>query len=385
MKIKKRDLFRFFDAYLGKSCYVGLHGIADESDIKNEFSEMNKIEKAENILKIGLINSRKMSIKSTCTIMGVLPETYKKYKELVEDFNKYTAHNTPSKQHIIIIVAVPIVFKDSNNRNIFGGWMNPKVHYNDDDSVFECITDQLFEEQVPPEMILGYYSFDESSDEVDFIFNDNHYMFLDQLKKNTFIKNYFDNNNCAYDLNDKDCLVKMQNNIIDQPKTKVRYVNGIRTYSWNTDGFSIKNNMISEAINLNVNGFGLESPLNLDFICHNPYTLEELNQIPLEELDLERVVPNFEIVFYSKYKNIESIINGRYENGNNLCLSTGYYINNNIDNNEYVSLDDFENWIKKYRNDIQELYKQWYIRNYKEIDEEFINNLKKLMEHRTKH
>lgn len=384
MKIRKKDLFSFFESWLGNSCYIGLHGIADEPDLKNEFSEMSKVEKAENILKLGLINSRKMSIKSTCTIMGILPETYKKHKDLLEDFNNYTAYNTPSKEHIIVIIAVPIVFEDSNNRKIFGGWMNPKIPYNDDESVFECITDQLFEDNIPKEMILGYYSFKENDEEVDFVYNNNFYLFLEQTKRDKFIKDLFDNNDCVYDLNNKDCLIKMQNNIQDQPKTKIRYVKGKSLYSWNISGFSIKNNMIAEAIEFSTKDYNSEFLPYFEVISNVPYTLEEINQIPLEELDLKRVIPNFEIIFRSKYKNIESIINGRYENGNNLCLSTGYYRYNNLNGTEYITLTDFENWIKKYRSDIEQLYEQWYVRNYKEINQEFINELKSLVESRRK-
>ena len=89
MRIKKDSLFSYFEDLLGSSFYVGLHGIADDSDLKNEYSNLSKEEKARNIISTGLINSRCMSIKSTCKIFGRLSETYKDNKSLILNFNKY--------------------------------------------------------------------------------------------------------------------------------------------------------------------------------------------------------------------------------------------------------------------------------------------------------
>ena len=95
MKIKKSNLFSYFEELLGPSFFVGLHGISDNPDFKNEYSDLSKEEKAKNIVSMGLINSRHKSIKSTCRIFGRLSETYKKNKD------SYTSWTIPEFEKLL--------------------------------------------------------------------------------------------------------------------------------------------------------------------------------------------------------------------------------------------------------------------------------------------
>ena len=47
--IKRRELFKYLEERLENDYYVGLHGISDIPDIQNQYANMSKLEKYEEI------------------------------------------------------------------------------------------------------------------------------------------------------------------------------------------------------------------------------------------------------------------------------------------------------------------------------------------------
>lgn len=358
MRIKKDCLFSYFEDLLGSSFYVGLHGIADDSDLKNEYSNLSKEEKARNIISTGLINSRCMSIKSTCKIFGRLSETYKDNKSLILNFNKYRAYRTEGKQ-FIVVVAVPILFMPSDGRMLFGGWMDCNVPFNDDYSPFECITDKLCMFKIPSEFILGYYSYEDKNDYVDFNLNNHFYNLLPIDEKDKFVDEIYGDKKCEIDLIKGTDYCKK---ILDESRNR---------FFFHDDKFDLAGNLIRE-INTD---FSYNDQLKFDSIFS--YSNESFNNTSLEELDLKRVKPNFDIIFNGTYGSVmkEIIINNRYYD-NNLCDIVGFYYDTGIDNDSYVDLLVFEEWLKLKGNSPLNVYQQYYQMNYKDINLEFINYLK---------
>jgi len=373
MRIKRSELFKYFEQRYGNSCYFGFHGISDNPDIKNQYTDMPKIEKAKNIIRQGLINERQISIKSTCVIYGRLSDTYKKDKSAILDMNKFSCYKT-KKQHVVVIVAVPVSFKHSDGREIFGGWMNPNVSYGDEDSPFECITDKLFEKRIPKEMILGYYYFDDDDKEAELIFNDEYYDRLSQKQKDKFIEETFDQNNVAININEENYVSDIIKKCKNQPEKEVAERNGHLYYRHNEGHIRLRESMIEQA-----NAFMGENEKKEESDIGVGYTYEELESLPIEQLDIERVVPTYEMIVSSKYQIKDVLINKLYNKGLNLASEIGYYSVNGIKENEYVDINSFEEWVSQYRNP-EELYQEQYQKYYKEIKEEFKNNLKKLKE-----
>lgn len=349
MKIRRDNLFRYFENTLGSSFYVGLHGISDDPDFINEFSNLSNDEKAKNIMRIGLINSRKKSIKSNCRIFGRLSDTYENNKKIILDFNKFKAYKCDGKQYIVV-VAIPILFLHSDGRVLFGGWMNPEVLYNDDTSPFECISDKLCKDLIYPEFILGYYSYD--NDIVDFIPNNRFYGNLSIDEKDSFIDKLFDGKHCSID------LCKGMDNC-------KRLLNESRNRGFfDQIGYDIVDNLLVELEN--------------DFSYNDDVLIKsESYNNDIDGVSIDKINPSFELVFYSKYNIKEDAINNRI-NGNNLCDLVGFYQTTKIDREQYVDSLIFEEWIKTCGNDVNVLYNQYYQMNYKELNEMFINNLKKL-------
>ena len=371
MKLKRGDLFKYFEERFGNEYYIGFHGISDNPDIKNQYTNMTKTEKAENILKEGLINERQLSIKSTCEIFGRLSDTYEKDKSVILSMNRFSCYRT-EKQHVVIIVAIPVSFKHSDGRNVFGGWMNPHQGSSDDDSPFECITDKLFKKRIPREMIFGYYYFDNNDKEAELVLSDVYYDKLSQEQKDRFIEEIFDENNLAINLNEgsyvEDIMKKCQN----QPEKELEDINGHLVYRYNSDNVKLRENMIEQA-----NEF-IEENDKPERITHvDGYTFEELENVPIEQIDIERVIPTYEMVTSSKYQIKEVLINKNFSNHENLANEVGYNSINGIKEKEHVNVTEFEEWVKKYRNP-EELYEEQYQRYYKEIEEEFKKHIMEL-------
>ena len=360
MRIKKDSLFSYFENLLGSSYYVGLHGIADDSDLKNEYSSMSKEEKAKNIVSLGLINSRCLSIKSTCMIFGRLSETYKNNKNLILNFNKYKAYRTDGKQYIVV-VAVPIMFMPSDGRMLFGGWMDCGVPYSDDTSPFECITDKLCMFNIPSEFILGYYSYENNTDYVDFDFNNNFYANLSMNDKDKFVEKFYGGKKCEIDLMKGTDYCKR---ILEESRNR---------WFYHDDKFDLAGNLIRQ---LNTD-FSYNEDLNFDSTFS--YSNDSFNSISIDDIDLSMVKPNYEMIFNGIYgPNMkEIIINNRYS-GKNLADIVGFYYDTGIENDSYVDLLIFEEWLKVKGSNPNMIYHQYYQMNYKDINLEFINYLKYL-------
>lgn len=360
MRIKKGNLFSYFEELLGSSYYVGLHGISDDSDIKNEYSSMPKEEKAKNIMRSGLFNSRLKSIKSTCRIFGRLSETYKTNKPKILEFNKYRAYFSNGKEYIVV-VAIPILFMPSDGRMLFGGWMDCDVSYNDDNSPFECISDKLCRMEIPKEFILGYYSYNENDSDVDFIFNNKFYSELSVSEKDEFIRKFYGNKNCYIDMMKgtdycKTLLEESRNNSFFQEYD-----------------FDLAGNLIRE---LNTD-FSFDEKLNTDDTFY--YSVKSFYGISLDAIDIDRVKPSYEMIFGGIYgiPMKEIIINKKY-NGRNLCDEVGFYYSTKIESDKFVDLLIFEEWIKHCGNNPETVFYQYYQMNYKEINDEFIDYIRNL-------
>ena len=356
--IKKRELFKYLEERLENDYYVGLHGISDIPDIQNQYANMSKLEKAESIMKIGLMNERHKSIKSTCKIYGRLSDTYEKYKDQILGMNGYTCYRT-KKEHVIVIVAVPTTFEHSDGRKILGGWMNVNVLYSDDDSPVECITDKLFREEIPKEMILGYYYFENENPDAHFVGNDAFYENLAQEQKDKFIEKLFDRNDLAIDLNNTHYMEELMKRVRNQP---------------NGYDVNLRENMIEQA-----NELQQEKEHN----CvdkKDGYTFEELEMIPLEKVDIDRIIPTYEMLTSSKYQIKDIILNKCFADDGNLANDVGYYRVNSIHKNEHVDVEEFEKWVKQYNNNPDNLYQVQYQRYYKELGEAFRKHIKTLKE-----
>ena len=313
--IKRRELFKYLEERLGNDYYVGLHGISD------------------------------------------IPDIQKKYKDQILGMNEYTCYRT-KKEHVIVIVAVPTTFEYSDGRKILGGWMNVNVLYSDDDSPVECITDKLFREEIPREMILGYYYFENENQDAHFVENDAFYENLDQEQKDKFIEKLFDRNDLAIDLNNAHYMEELMKRVRNQP-------NGYDVH--------LRENMIEQA-----NELQQEKEHN----CvdkKDGYTFEELEMIPLEKVDIDRIIPTYEMLTSSKYQIKDIILNKCFADDENLANDVGYYSVNNIHKNEHVDVEEFENWVKQYNNP-DNLYQVQYQRYYKELGEAFRKHIKTLKE-----
>ena len=376
MKIKRQELFKYLEERYGNNYYFGLHGISDMPDIKNAYTDMPKLEKAKNILKTGLINERQLSIKSTCEIFGRLSDTYEKNKRVVLNMNKFTCYRT-ADEHVVVIVAVPIEFKHSDGRNIFGGWMNPLVYYSDDNSPFECVTDKLFKQRIPKEMILGYYYFNSKDQEAEIILNDGYYDKLSQEQKDIFIEEIFDRNNLAINLNDENFIAEITQKCEDQSEEEFEYINGEMLIRRNRYNVSLINNMIEQSTEFIKER---EKSENSNSETIESYTYEEIENMPIEQIDLDKLDPSYEMITSGKYQIREILINKMFDGYKNLAKEVGYYSVNGINENEHVDVETFEEWIRKCKNTPDNLYEIQYQRYYKEIKVEFKNYIQKLKE-----
>ena len=194
-------IYAFVKSLLPEDCYVELHGIADSSDIANEYSGLPKIEKARNMQKIGIINKRGVTTQLTARNFGNLKEST---DEKVGRFVNYGFYS-PSGEQVIVVIAIPYFFTHSNGMNIFGGF-NEYIPQGEGsyEEVAGCISDSVFSKLIPPELILGYYSYSDKDslyDDVTFVKNPRYYSNLSQEEKDKFIDKYY--TSFRYDVNDE--------------------------------------------------------------------------------------------------------------------------------------------------------------------------------------
>jgi len=389
MVIKRDELFKFLEELTGDKCYVGLHYIFDDSDFKNEFSHLSKEEKAINIMKTGLINERMASMKSTCKIFGNLSTTYESNKNEVIGTNRFS-FTSLNGENVVVVVAVPIVFEDTKGRKLFGGWMNPGMGFNDDDSPLECITDKLFEQNIPKETILGYYTFDDGDKEIEFISNDKHYLLLSDEEKDKFIQEYFDKNDCSIDINNPNIDVKKEiYNKLEKEEEEARIIiwRGHTMRRVNRSGFDLRENILAQITEymspeyqekVNVRNASREKVRDII-----PYTLEELENTSIENIEIERIVPNLDFIISDKYGIKESLIksNIKEERAKTLMNTVGFQ---NEGKDEDTIVEEFEKFIIDAGNTLDNIYPYWYQRNYKYFNKLFVDKISRLKEERLK-
>lgn len=198
MKILKQNLYEFIRNQVQEDTYIGLHGIADSSDLINQYSHLSKDDKARSIVERGLINGRGTTISLTVRNFGNLNIFD---QEKIKLFNNYCFYS-PSGYQVIIVVAIPYFFEDSQGRKLFGGYKEyptPKPYIFN--NIPECITDYIFRNKIPPEMILGYYSYHNKDEYVEYKENPYYFSKLFQYQKDEFIQKNLTGSFC-YDVND---------------------------------------------------------------------------------------------------------------------------------------------------------------------------------------
>ncbi len=202
MTISREQVYELIKQLSENECYVGLHGIADKSDLINEFSHLSKNEKAKKILEVGLKNARGQTISHTVRNFGLLENMTIMDIKNINDYGFYS----PSGEEAIVVISIPLFFEDSNGMKIFGGYKESKS--SDIDSA-ECITDYIFKDNIPTEMILGFYTYNRNGNNVEFIENPKYYSKLSQSEKDEFINRYFNKYN-AFDVNNDELIERVK-------------------------------------------------------------------------------------------------------------------------------------------------------------------------------
>lgn len=208
-QVPRFELYHYVKSMLSEDCYVELHGIADSADIANEYSDLSKEGKAQNMIKIGILNKRGVTTQLVARNFGNLNE---ETEEKILRFENYGFYS-PSKEEMVVVVAIPYYFIHSNGMKIFGGYN--EYHPQGEALNIEeagCITDALFSKVIPPEMILGYYSFKETGSldtNVTFVKNPGYYGNLSQEEKDKFIDEHFSISD-LYDVNDENRMSKIE-------------------------------------------------------------------------------------------------------------------------------------------------------------------------------
>ena len=206
MKIKREELYDFIRSQTNGECYVGLHGIADSSDLKNEYSDLPKVEKAKSIMEKGLINARGKTISLTAKFFGGLdPDD----EESALTFNNYRFYS-PSGEQVIVVISIPLFFENSKGQNIFCGYKEfrtPEAFKTNE--VPECISDDMFKRKIPPEFMLGFYTFNDDDDEAEYTPNANYYTGLPQERKDALIDYWF-KSELPFDVNSNEAMERVR-------------------------------------------------------------------------------------------------------------------------------------------------------------------------------
>ena len=235
MIIKKEEIFDYLESITGDKCYVGLHGIADRSDIQNEYSNLSKIEKAENMLKIGIINARGSSMQATVQFFGNL--SAQNDVACVQAINNYSFYSFQSRKEVVMVVAIPIIFNKTDGHAFFGGWIDGKDTENPER--FESISDYCvfmgdnkknhMEVIIPSEFIFGYYTYTKGDEKVEMTLNPRFYYNLSNEEKDTFISNFIPKS-CEIDIYQKKSSIVEQINIIGRKYLKAKTLAQVEEY-----------------------------------------------------------------------------------------------------------------------------------------------------------
>ncbi|MBQ9012545.1 MAG: hypothetical protein IJ094_03110 [Bacilli bacterium] len=352
IEIDNNEIFDFFENLVGDKTYFGLHLIYDKEQ-KNEIPEYSALSKegqALSILDFGLINQYGNTIKHTVSMYGNLsyhPDS--KRKKDINEYNKYTSKENIS---ITIVVAIPIFFETSDGIKMFGGWDVKNSFFYDEHTYNrspECITDMIFSDKIPPEMILGYYITRPKEEKSEFYSNEKYYYNLPQLDRDKFVNKYFKREKLIYNVNGN---INFSRWILSMKEQYDEYVS--KEYQ----------DALAKRIELR------EEKKHIIY-----YTNEELENLELSEIDISRVKPNYYLIINSKYNIKELLLITEVNYGGlntTLAFSAGF--NERYDSNLKKYLDDYESFCNRYGS-LEHNYKQWYLLHKSIFDDLFIQCL----------
>jgi len=225
-KIDRKKICEYINSLLNDRCYVGLHSIVDVPTTITGYDNLSKGERAISILENGLLNSRGSSLSRTVRFFGDLSVANSEIKDKMSNY--YQGINR-SGENYVAVVAIPYFFEGPQGQKMFGGYKNY-----DSDAQFkegsECISDTIFSEKVPPEMILGYYTYDDKEQIVSFVENPRYYSKLTREEKLQFVAKHFGSYVDRFDVNNPETVEKMFNYIKGMEQVNGAFNNTISQY-----------------------------------------------------------------------------------------------------------------------------------------------------------
>lgn len=179
IKVNQARLTNYIRGIAGPDCSIGLH------EIGKNITNHSRRETAEKMMLEGLTNNRSGSTYFTVTY-------YDKYgyDSHINSFSFYGSINDKR----IVVIAIPEYFKMSNGSIIYGGIFKKRFHQEDEGHP-ECLTDYIFSSRIPPEFILGFFTYDTRD------INQNYNKNINQIQ-NTF-NGMHSNNKVERSTNDK--------------------------------------------------------------------------------------------------------------------------------------------------------------------------------------
>jgi len=225
-KIDRKKICEYINSLLNDRCYVGLHSIVDVPTTITGYDNLSKSERAISILEKGLINTRGSALNRTVRFFGDLAVAN---PEIRDKMSNYYHGINQSGENYVAVVAIPYFFEGPQGQKMFGGYKSY-----DSESQFressECISDAIFSERVPSEMILGYYTYDDKEQIVSFIENPRYYSKLSREEKLQFVTKHFGSYVDRFDVNNPDTIEKMSKYIQGMGQINGAFNNTISQY-----------------------------------------------------------------------------------------------------------------------------------------------------------
>lgn len=225
-KIDRKKICEYINSLLNDRCYVGLHSIVDIPTTSSGYENLSKSERAISILEKGLINTRGSALNRTVRFFGDLAVANPEIKDKMSNY--YQGINR-SGENYVAVVAIPYFFEGPQGQKMFGGYKSY-----DSESQFressECISDTIFSERVPSEMILGYYTYDDKEQIVSFVENPRYYSKLTREEKLQFVAKHFGSYVDRFDVNNPETVEKMFNYIKGMEQVNGAFNNTISQY-----------------------------------------------------------------------------------------------------------------------------------------------------------
>lgn len=225
-KIDRKKICEYINSLLNDRCYVGLHSIVDIPTTSNGYENLSKNERAISILENGLLNRRGSALNHTVRFFGDLAVANPEIKDKMSNY--YQGINR-SGENYVAVVAIPYFFEGPQGQKMFGGYKSY-----DSESQFressECISDTIFSERVPSEMILGYYTYDDKEQIVSFVENPRYYSKLSREEKLQFVMKHFGSYVDRFDVNNAGNVEKMFNYIKNMSQVNGAFNNTINQY-----------------------------------------------------------------------------------------------------------------------------------------------------------